>query len=125
MCANRYARARRRGIDGLQVAFADLESTVPKLGLDDVGNRWRHTMAYHIPSALQVAAKALLFLDRQTKPQFVGRLTEAIDSGPPLRTSTNSSAQSVEICDTGSRCIRWNCSGTQWCVIVMPIREDA
>ncbi len=70
----------------LQMAFADLQSTVPKLGLDDVGNRWCHAMAYNIPSALQVTAKALLFLDRQTEPQFVGRLTEAIDGGSPLRT---------------------------------------
>src|SRR6266851_994781 len=109
MCANSYVGSCGRGIDGHKVAFADIQSAVPKLGRDDVGDRWRHAMAYYIPSALQVAAKALLFLDRQTEPQFVGRLTEAIDSGPPLRTSTNCSAQSVEICDTGSRCIRWNC----------------
>ena len=70
------------------MAFADLQSAVPKLGFDDVGNRRRHTVAYDIPSALQVAAKALLFLDGQTKPQFVGCLTQAVEGGSPFRTST-------------------------------------
>src|ERR1700692_685349 len=104
MCAHSYVRACRRGIDDHKVAFADIQSAVPKLGLDDVGDRWRYAVAYYIPPALQVAAKALLFLDRQTEPQFVGRLTEAIDSGPPLRTSTNCSAQSAEIREQGGRC---------------------
>src|SRR6266436_7832133 len=107
MCANSYVGACSRGIDRLKMAFADIQSAIPKLGLDDVGNRWRHAVAYHIPSTLQVAAKALLFLDRQTEPQFVGRLAETIDSGSPLRTSTNCSVQSAEIRDTGSRRIRW------------------
>ena len=70
----RYVSAYRRGIDGPEVAFADLPSSVPKLGLDEVGDRGRHAVTHYIP-ALQVAAKALLFLDRQTEPQFVGRLT--------------------------------------------------
>src|SRR5260370_34848429 len=107
------------------MAFADIQSAVPKLGLDDVGDRWRHAVAHHIPSALQVAAKAFLFLDRQTEPQFVGRLTEAIDSGSPLGTSTNCGAQSAEIRDTGSRNIRWGCTRNHRCVIAKPIPEDA
>src|ERR1700757_1853338 len=110
MGANTDASACRCGIDGLKIAFADLQSAVPKLGLDDVGDRWRHAVAHHIPSALQVAAKALLFLDRQTEPQFVGRLTQAIDSGSPLLTSTNCGAQSAEIRDAVRRRIRWDCS---------------
>src|SRR5580704_15885468 len=109
MSAKSYVRACRRGIDGLQMTFADLKSAVPKLGFDDVGNRRRHAVAYNFPSALQVPAKALLFLERQTEPQFVGRLTEAVDSGSPLRTSTNCSAQSAEIRDTGGRCVGWDC----------------
>src|ERR1700677_4529776 len=105
LCAKRYMRACRRGIHGLQMTFADLQSAVPNLGFDDVGNWRRHTVAYNFPSALQVPAKALLFLDRQTEPQLVGCLTEAIDGGSPFRTSTNCSAQSTQIRDTGGRCI--------------------
>src|SRR5580700_4438364 len=105
MCAKRYLRACRRGIHGLQMTFVDLQSAVPKLGFDDVGNRRRHAVAYNIPSALQVPAKTLLFVDRQPEPQFVARLTEAIDSGSPLRTSTNCGAQSAQIRDTGGRCV--------------------
>ena len=60
MCANSYAGPCRRGIDGFKMAFVNLQSAIPKLGLDDVGDWWRHAVAYHIPSALQVAAKALL-----------------------------------------------------------------
>src|SRR6202008_21238 len=101
MCAKSYLRACRRGIDGLQMSFADLQSAVPKLGFDDVGNRRRHAVAYNLPSALQVPAKALLFFDREAEPQFVSRLTEAIDSGSPLRSSTNCCAQCAEIRDTG------------------------
>src|SRR5258708_12574311 len=97
MCAKSYVRACRRGIDGLQMAFADLQSAVPKLGFDDVGNRRRHTVAYNIPSALQVSAKALLFLDRQAEPQFVGSLPEAIDTAPPRRPPTHCAAQAAEI----------------------------
>src|ERR1700761_4943948 len=40
-----YVGACRRGIDGLQMTFVDLQGAVPKLGFDDVGNRRRHTMA--------------------------------------------------------------------------------
>ena len=35
-----------------------------------------HAVAHIIPSALQVPAKPFLSLDRQTEPQFLGRLTE-------------------------------------------------
>jgi hypothetical protein len=45
-----------------------MQGAVPKFGLNEVGDRWRHAVAYHIPSALQVAAKALFFFDRQTEP---------------------------------------------------------
>jgi hypothetical protein len=64
MCANSYAGSCGRGIDGHKVAFAEIQSAVPKLGRDDVGDRWRHAVAYYIPSALQVAAKPFPFLDR-------------------------------------------------------------
>src|SRR5271163_1946351 len=99
MCANSYVSFCERGIDSRKMAFADLQSAVPKLGRDDVGDQRSHAVTHHIPSALQVAAKALLFLDRQTEPQFVGRVTEAIECGSPLRTSTNCSAQCAEIRD--------------------------
>jgi hypothetical protein len=50
------------------MAFLDMQIAVPKFGLNEVGDRWCHAVTYYIPSALQVAAKAFLFLDRQTEP---------------------------------------------------------
>ena len=68
LCAKSDVSAFRRGIDGLQMTFVDLQSAVPKLSFDNVGNRRGHTVAYNFQPALQVPAEALLFLDRQTKP---------------------------------------------------------
>ena len=45
-------------MDSLQMAFADLQRALAKFRVNDIGDRRRHAVADHIPTALKVAAKA-------------------------------------------------------------------
>ena len=45
-------------MDVFEMAFPDLQRAIAKFGFDDIGDRRRHAVADHIPSALQMAAKA-------------------------------------------------------------------
>jgi len=123
--SNRDACTRSIQINSLQPAFPDAQRAGLQLGIDDVGDRGRHTVPHHIPPPLQMATEAALLLNRKSKPEVVGCLSQAVDRCAPLCAIAERLVEGAQISQACSWSTLRNRTPLQGCISSMAPGKDA